>query len=238
MKTVFNHTLVGWTNFYDNQLLRCKTHKMFEANIVLNMPPNTSFVDVGAHYGDTVLTMALYAKENQRNDIRFFAFEPNTNKCDHIKNIAKLNNLNIKVYNTCVGYVRGKAINDGIIDSKNGATSYKLSEYGDKNIIRLDDIAGDISPIGCVHIDTEGWECHVLKGMQSILNDVGNKGMYIIAECWSDKVSRDQFIRGRAAGVLSDKHETCLHQELSSYNHLKFVKRLVDRDENIVFVFE
>jgi hypothetical protein len=45
MKTVFNnHTLIGWTNFHEN-------HKTFEANIVSNMPQNTSFVDVGAHYG-------------------------------------------------------------------------------------------------------------------------------------------------------------------------------------------
>jgi hypothetical protein len=46
---------------------------------------------------------------------------------------------------------------------------FKLSEDGD--------VKDDISLIGCMHIDTEGWECHVLKGMQSILNDINNKGM-------------------------------------------------------------
>ena len=71
MKTVFNHTLIGWTNFHENQLSRCKTHKTLDANIVLNMPRYTSFVDVGAHYGDTILTMALYAKEKNRDDLRF-----------------------------------------------------------------------------------------------------------------------------------------------------------------------
>lgn len=238
MKTVFNHTLIGWTNFHENQLVRCKTHKTFEANIVLNMPQNTSFVDVGAHYGDTILTMALYAKEIKRNDLRFFAFEPNTNKCNHIKNIANLNNLNIKVYNTCVGYVRGKARNDGIVSARSGASSFKLSEDGDVDIIRLDDVKDDISPVGCMHIDTEGWECHVLKGMQSILNDINNKGMYIIAECWSDDVSQAQVKKGRAKGVISEKPETCIHRELSVYDHIKFVKTLVDMDRNLVFMFE
>jgi hypothetical protein len=218
MKTVFNHTLIGWTNFHENQLVRCKTHKTFEANIVLNMPQNTSFVDVGAHYGDTILTMALYAKEIKRNDLRFFAFEPNTNKCNHIKNIANLNN--------------------SIVSARSGASSFKLSEDGDVDIIRLDDVKDDISPVGCMHIDTEGWECHVLKGMQSILNDINNKGMYIIAECWSDDVSQAQVKKGRAKGVISEKPETCIHRELSVYDHIKFVKTLVDMDRNLVFMFE
>lgn len=66
MKTIFNHELVGWTNFNDNQLLRCTKHKKLEANIILTMPKNSSFLDVGAHYGDTVFTMALFAKHNYR----------------------------------------------------------------------------------------------------------------------------------------------------------------------------
>ena len=55
MKTVFNRTLIGWTNFHENQLLRCKTHKTFEANIVLNMPRYTSFVDAVVRPGGAIL---------------------------------------------------------------------------------------------------------------------------------------------------------------------------------------
>jgi hypothetical protein len=79
MDTVFEHTLQGWAEFPDNQLLRCPLHKKYEANLILGCPLNTVFLDVGAHYGDTCLTMALYAKKNERDDIRFFAFEPNAN---------------------------------------------------------------------------------------------------------------------------------------------------------------
>ena len=67
------------------------------------MPINSSFLDIGAHYGDSVCSYALYAKNNNRNDIRFFAFEPNKIKCDHISKISELNNLNIQIFNNCVG---------------------------------------------------------------------------------------------------------------------------------------
>lgn len=60
MKTLFNNTLLGWTNFYENQLLRCKTHKEFEASIVLNMPQNTSFLDVGAHYSPKKINEMIF----------------------------------------------------------------------------------------------------------------------------------------------------------------------------------
>lgn len=238
MKTILNHTLIGWTDFHENQLLRCKTHKEFEANIVLNMPQNTSFLDVGAHYGDTVLTMALFAKENKRNDIRFYAFEPNVDKCNHIRHIADLNRLNVTVYNNCVGYVRGLAKNDDKVDHKSGASSFQIDHQGTIKIMRLDDIKDVISPIGCVHIDTEGWDCHVLKGMREIFNDTINKGMYVVVEYWNDIVSKHQIMRGRSHGVISPTPESDIIHEMSKYDHIKFLRKLIDMDENLVFVFE
>jgi hypothetical protein len=75
------------------------------------------------------------AKHNHREDIRFFAFEPNEKKYQHIKHIVKLNQLNITVFQTCVGYVRGKASNDNVVPSFTGATSYKLNQDGEYDII-------------------------------------------------------------------------------------------------------
>ena len=86
-----------------HQLLRCEKHKIIEGKYLLSLPKNSSFLDIGSNYGDTVLTMALYASNNNRTDIRFFAFEPNKKKSQIIDRVSKQNNLNIKVYNNCVG---------------------------------------------------------------------------------------------------------------------------------------
>lgn len=238
MKTLFNHELVGWTNFNDNQLLRCPEHKKLEADIILSMPKNSSFLDVGAHYGDTVFTMALFAKHNHREDIRFFAFEPNEKKYQHIKHIVKLNQLNITVFQTCVGYVRGKASNDNVVPSFTGATSYKLNQDGEYDIIRLDDIEQKISPIGCAHIDAEGWDCHVLRGMENILQNKQNKGMHIIIECWNDDTAEDQVRKGRGVGVSTGTPERDITNELSKYQHITFVGKFKDMDCNLMFRFD
>ena len=141
MQTIFGHKLHGWYDFPDNQLLRCQKHKEYEANIILNMPLNGIYLDVGAHYGDSCLTLALYAKKNYRDDIQFYAFEPNSRKCRHIKNIAKLNALNIKLFNTCVGNQSGEyASAYGKWDTRLGCCAFKSSPTGKIKTKSLDDI--------------------------------------------------------------------------------------------------
>ncbi len=233
MNTVFHQELIGWTDFEDNQLLRCPVHKEYEAKLLLDIPHGSSFLDVGAHFGDTVLTMALYAKNNNRDDIRFFAFEPNRIKCEHISRIAELNGLNVRVFNTCVGNRNGKASNDGIIDSLCGASSYKLDTDGDIDIMKLDDIKDILMPIGIIHIDTEGWETAVLQGASDILSDSRNS-MFIIAECWDDFTATNQVELGRGLGVASVHPEKDILSEMSRYECVRLMD-LFDMDNNIVF---
>lgn len=233
MNTVFGDNLIGWTNFPENQLLRCKDHKFYEGKLLLNMPIGTSFLDIGSHYGDTVLTMALYAKNNNRNDIRFFAFEPNIDKYNHIKSIASLNNLNITVYNCCVGNSNKKASNDNVIPSYCGATSYTITDNGEIDILKLNDIKDIISPVGIMHIDTEGWELSVLQGASEILNDKNND-MYIIAECWDNNTSEAQIKSGRAKGIISSTPENDIINEMSKYSIIR-LDNIIDEDRNLVF---
>eukprot|EP00571_Detonula_confervacea_P009858 CAMPEP_0172301456 /NCGR_PEP_ID=MMETSP1058-20130122/3342_1 /TAXON_ID=83371 /ORGANISM="Detonula confervacea, Strain CCMP 353" /LENGTH=315 /DNA_ID=CAMNT_0013011581 /DNA_START=141 /DNA_END=1088 /DNA_ORIENTATION=+ len=76
----------------DDQLWRCRKTKRFEASLLNNLPHGACFVDAGAHFGDTVITMAIYARDTlQRHDIRFVAFEPNRTKAQFIEECAEAN---------------------------------------------------------------------------------------------------------------------------------------------------
>lgn len=180
MKTVFKMQLDGWTDFPDNQLLRCKIQKEKESNLLLTLPKNFSYLDIGSHYGDTILTLALFAKKWDRGDIRFFAFEPNKKKCRHIKKIARLNRLNVTVYNYCVGNNFDMVSSDGLWNESLGCCSYMKNDDGDIKTIRLDSIKNQVEPVGIMHIDTEGWESEVLTGATELIYNT----IYIIAECW------------------------------------------------------
>lgn len=231
MNTVFGIKLIGWEDFEENQLLRCAKHKSIEGKLLLEMPPNTSFLDIGAHYGDTVLTMASYAKNNNRNDIRFFAFEPNQKKCEHIKKISELNDLDVTIFNNCVGNSNSKAVNDGIVNSNYGASSFIPDDNGNIDIIKLDDLREQLGQIGFMHIDAEGWETYILQGANNILSDKSNK-MYIVAEYWDNCVATEQFNRGR--GFSCNPKDDILN-EMSKYNCVR-LDDIVDNEENLLFM--
>ncbi len=96
--------LRGCANLDPTQLWRCKKHKKVEAKCVLHLPHGSSFLDCGSHFGDTVLTMAIHARANGRDDLRFIAFEPSRRKCKFIRSIVKANGLtNVKIVNACIG---------------------------------------------------------------------------------------------------------------------------------------
>jgi len=120
-------------------------------------------------------------KKNKRNDIRFYTFEPNKEKFNHIKYISKLNNLIVQVFNVCVGNFNCKAKQDGVRPVNSGASSFTIDTNGDIEILKLDSIKNQIMPIGIMHIGTEGWETSVLNSSQNILKETNNN-MYIIAK--------------------------------------------------------
>lgn len=236
MKTILGNELKGWTNFFENQLLLYKTQKLYEGELISNIPYGASFLDIGANYGDTVCTMAAYAKSKNRSDIRFYAFEPNIEKIKHIKKISTSNNLNIIVYNVCVGYDGENASFDKVARSeKIGAASFKLDTNGPYKILRLDDIKSELEPIGYMHIDTEGWDCAVLKGSREILLNPENSPMYIVAECWPDHVAKQQVNRGRAKGVATNTPKKDIMDEMKSYNDIQLIHELKDEEINLVF---
>lgn len=253
MKTIFGDTLENFLeigneickkeiNFVQknfkfsgfHQLLDHKNQKTIERDFLLKLPNNSSFLDIGANFGDTVLTMAIYAKNNNREDINFYAFEPNKLKCEFIEKIAKKNNLKIKIYNCCVGNINGYARNDNYKHELKGSCSYKICQKNKGiNIIRLDDIQNELINIGLIHIDTEGWEIEVLKGAHNILNNIKNT-FILICECWDDDVAKRQKNLGRTNKLLSTNPKKDILKLIEKYNY-KRLEDIVDGETNLVF---
>lgn len=233
MRTVLNDELIGWEDIEDNLLLEYKNHKQLEANMMLNLPHNSAFLDVGANYGDTILTMAIHAKNKNRHDIRFFAFEPNTSKCEYIQKIAKLNDLNVTVFNFCVGNTMCRASHDGVHKANLGCASFKLDNNGNVNVITLNSIKNILMPVGILHIDTEGWERVVLEGCSEIFNNSTNT-IHIFAECWSNQTASEQVAKGRGVGVATSTPENDIVNEMSKYRSTR-LPNLWDGETSLVF---
>jgi FkbM family methyltransferase len=229
-KTVFNHNIIYDLpeNCGEDFLTKYKKTKLFEGYLISNIPNNSAFLDIGAHNGDTVLTMAIYAKNNNRNDIRFFAFEPDKVKSDFIERTSKLNNLNIKVYCCAIGDKEClvSAQNDKPIHS--GATSYKITVDQHKNNIRmtnLNSLYNDLGEVGFLHLDVEGWELNVLNGASKILK---NYNPIIIAEYW-DKPAAEK------RGFSTTAREDIIHH-INEYKKYRLYDTLVDGNNNLVFL--
>jgi len=223
--TILGDKLKGWTLFPDNLLYRCPKQKHFQLQHLLQMPINSSFLDIGSHFGDTVCTFAIYAKNNNRNDINFFAFEPNKDKCDYISKISKLNNLNIQIFNNCIGNNNNTVDINRSSDKSLGNCIYEESSNGSIKTIKLDDIKNIIEPVGYMHIDVEGWEPKVLNGAKSILNNKNNK-MIIFAECWDNNTSISK-------GFSSDPEQAIL-DEIKNIKYERFEDYIEFGEKNMV----
>ena len=211
----------------------------------------SSFVDVGAHFGDTTATMAAHAKAVGRTDVRFFAFEPSKLKCLWLEEVAEANGLNIVVVNAAVGErervvrpERGgkkRALFDGSMKyeevaegesssgSGGGSSDSEEDEGGDEGVVRmvsLDSMVDEISPLGLLHLDVEGWEAQALRGGREVLARSAGT-CHVIAEVWEDK---DCFRRGVEGGA-EEKIEAVMR------DHALFKRGddIKDRERNVVY---
>lgn len=222
LKTVLGDEII--CNKEIELLLRYPKHKKYEADLLLKLPIGYSFLDIGGHYGDTVFTMAIHAKNNNRSDIRFYVFEPDTYKCKMMKENVLLNDLNIVVYQYGVGDTTCRI---GNLDKKGRCSAtYKKYPKGKLSMIKLDDLKDILEPIGFMHIDVEGWESRVLEGANQILQNKENK-IYIIAECWPNNESYE---RGFSLTPRLD-----ILNIMNKYTHYIQQDDLIDELTNLVF---
>ena len=216
-------------NCGENFLHRYEKTKLYEGYLMLNIPKNSAFLDVGAHNGDTVLTLALYAKNNNRDDIRFVAFEPDEVKSNFIKVAADANDLNIKIYLLAVGEKDRYVSRNADMPLHSGAVAYsEKSQNDDVRMINLDSLFDELGEVGFLHLDVEGWEAKVLEGSNNILT---NYRPIIVAEYWKERHSNN---RGFSRTPIRD-----ISQVLDKYDK-KYVKfdDIRDKENNVVYLPE
>jgi len=240
----------------DDQLRRCRKTKKFEASLLVHLPPNSTFVDGGAHFGDTTLTLALYARETLlRQDINFIAFEPNPVKAQYIRDMAIANGLDtIRVFECVLGDETANAsasVRTSNYCPYDGRTSYEWAdfdsdedkkEYFDSepdnerqlfDIRRLDDFYDIIHPLGFLHLDVEGWEADVLQGASALLSANSEPGYgkcYILAEC----LTTNQASRRGPGFSLVQEHD--ISMAMMKYPDFVRGQDVVDEETNLFFV--
>jgi len=121
-------------------------------------------------------------------------------------------------------------------------------------IITLDSIANQITPLGLLHIDVEGWEPSVLKGARQVLtetatlkpslNSSNNNNhrypCYIIAEAWTEKECLRRRVRGNAeeaiVGVMQDEINSSIALLGNTISQFERLDDIVDVERNLVYV--
>ncbi|KAL7482005.1 hypothetical protein ACHAW6_007682 [Cyclotella cf. meneghiniana] len=242
----------------DDQLWRCRKTKKFEASLLIYLPRGSTFVDGGAHFGDTIITIALYARETlQRNDLRFIAFEPNPIKAQFIRDCAAINGFDeetVRVIECVLGdetALGSATVRKSRYCEFDGRISYEWTDFSDDcekenscasptasdealfDVRRLDDFFDLIHPLGFLHLDVEGWEAAALNGASALLSTSEPGGRcYILAECFTFEEARR---RGPGFSLVQE------HDIMSiMVKFPQFVRGedLIDEEKNLFFVRE
>lgn len=165
-----------------------KEENIFLADILINSPNNSVFLDIGAYNGDTSLDVAKILKENNRNDIKIIAFEPKKELCNLINEKAKQKKYNLECINIVISNKKGIIYNK---KEEGPANMFNIKFGGNKyNSDTLDNILNtlNITNVYLMKIDVEGHEKELLEGSNKILNNT--KHIYI--ELWNDNHAKER----------------------------------------------
>jgi len=222
----------------------------------MHLPQGSTFVDGGAHFGDTTITMSLYARETlNRNDLRFVAIEPNTEKAQWIRECAAANGFNedtIRVVECVLGdetALSSATVRKSRYCKYDGRISYEWTDCSNDNekenhsttsneddellfdVRKLDDFYDIIHPLGFLHLDVEGWEHAALQGASALLSAPKPGGRaYILAECFTFEQARR---RGPGFSLVQE-HD--IMSVMMKYPEFTREEDLVDEERNLFFV--
>lgn len=147
-----------------------RAYEPFSTNIVKTyLKPNSTFVDVGAHFGYYSLLAA-----RSRKNINIVAIEPIKETAEILSRNMRLNNVNnAEVYN-CAASNREGLAPFNLTEASDSAGFYKHTLAKTKrkitvNTVRLDSILKG-KRVDFIKIDVEGHEIAVLEGLKNTLN--------------------------------------------------------------------
>lgn len=230
--------------------------------MLIYLPHGSTFVDGGAHFGDTIITMALYARDTlQRNDLRFVAIEPNPVKARWIRDCAAINGFNedaVRVIECVLGdetAMGSASVRKSKYCDFDGRISYEWTDFSDDkeqenndsssatttdeddellfDVRRLDDFYDVIHPLGFLHLDVEGWEAAALEGASTLLSSSESGGRcYILAECFTYEEARR---RGPGFSLVQEHDIMSVMMKFPEFTR---GDDLVDEETNLFFVRE
>lgn len=205
-------------NLIENSYFEMFTDGSYEEESLLMLskliPPHGIMIDAGANIGLISLAMA-----KRRPDIQIYAFEASPFIYQYLQNNIANNQLHhVRAFNLALHEKSDISLPFYSPEGKTGCGSFSPVFTHDAIMvpcISLDDFcfrnSVDISKIGCVKIDVEGYEATVLKGAEKIMQ----KGTPVYFEFvdWAEKLAG--FEPGNAQQELLNSGYTLHHIEKS-----------------------
>lgn len=129
-------------------------------------------IDIGANRGD----FALYAVRLVGATGRVVCFEPNPRVADILERDIATNGIrNVEVVRAGLGSERGE-LTLYVPNINSGQASFGKPDYSDQYAVRAPVLLGDEALYGVrpklIKIDVEGFECHVIRGLEQTLREV------------------------------------------------------------------
>lgn len=145
--------------------------------IGLLVRPGDVFVDVGAHIGLHTITGSRASGPSGR----VISLEPHPVTSRWLRENVQLNDLeNVTVHAAAAGVANGRAaFSDRPLEDRNA-----LEHDGSLlvEVVRLDDLLGDVDRVRLLKIDVEGSELDVLAGATAVLQRTDA----VLVEAWSE----------------------------------------------------
>jgi FkbM family methyltransferase len=156
---------------------------------------NKNVIDTGAHIGDYGICLACALRNLNLNHIIVYCIEPTIEKCNFMKEICKLNNIekNVKIICTGlsnkIGYYSVKKIQKDLWNTNTGGWQWTPDNEGIL-FTTLDNLwnMNIIENIGFCWLDCQWMEHEVLEGGFKMLQ---HYKPYILMEYWNYKKASD-----------------------------------------------
>ena len=145
---------------YTERLFRKIIYNLLNENII---DKNKNIIDLGAWIGDNTLPWAKMI-----NGI-VYAIDPSADNCQNIKELKKENNIdNIEIIEKAIGDKTETIYYDGNLKHTKFSTDKKSNKLESTTLDYLMN-NNQLTNIGFIHLDVEGFEYKVIQGSQNLI---------------------------------------------------------------------